>query len=279
MKLLILFIITSCFFITSCKSSGKITKAQAAGLDTITNINQLEAKKIAIYKNAKGEYFLMRYEPDPEDSIEERDTIQLLNSSGGVSNKVFTIVAVNKRCDSENFDGSNRSDAKISVSTSPLQSYGTIRALAATLPDKDLMADSISGSNNLRIPSENRNVRIKKTYLYAYSRQTDEDFHVIIGTTKKPTASTRYFNVEISGLPPSGTQSFSLLKAARDSFRTKATEDLCKSGYFFYVNPLKIEVSGSLFFDKQHHNDLIGPAAARPPDAWEIHPVTSLIFK
>lgn len=279
MKLLILFISIACFFFSSCKSSGKISKAQAAGLDTINDINQLETKKKAIYKNAKGEHFLMRYEPDPEDSIEERDTIRLLNSSGGVSNKVFTIVAINKRCDSENFDGSNRSDAKISVSSSPMRSYSTIRALAATLPDKDLMADSISGTNSPRIPSENRNVRIKKAYLYAYSRQTDEDFHVIIGTTKKPIASTRYFNVEISGLPPSGAQSFSLLKAARDSFRTKATEDLCKSGYFFYVNPLKIEVSGSLFFDKQHHNGLIGPEEARPPDAWEIHPVTSLIFK
>lgn len=278
MKLIILFTTVTCIFILSCKSSGKISKAQAAGLDTITNINQLEIKKKAIYKNAKGEHFLMRYEPDP-DSTEESDTIQLINSGGGVANKSFKVVVINKRCDSDNFDGSNRKDAKISISPASLQSYFTIRSLASTLPDKNLMADSITGTNSPRIPSENRNVRIKKTYLYAYSRQTDEDFHVIIGTTKKQTSTTRFFNVEISGLPPADHPAFDILKATRDSFFSNATEDLCTPGYFFYVNPLKIEVSGSLFFDKQHHNGKIGPASARPPDAWEIHPVTSLIFK
>ena len=278
MKLLILFITVACLFILSCRSSGKISKAQAAGLDTITNINQLKTKKNAIYKNAKGEHFLMRYEPDP-DSTEENDTIQLINSSGGVISKSFKAVAINKRCDSDNFDGTNRKDAKISISLASLQSYFTIRSLASTLPDKNLMADSITSTSDPRIPSEDRNVRVKKTYLYAYSRQTDEDFHVIIGTTKTQTSTTRFFNVEISGLPPANHPSFTILKAARDSFFSKATEDLCTSGYFFYVNPLKIEVSGSLFFDKQHHNGKIGPESARPPDAWEIHPVTSLIFK
>ena len=47
----------------------------------------------------------------------------------------------------------------------------------------------------------------------------------------------------------------------------------------FFEQPLKIEVKGSLFYDKQHHNGLIGPAAARPPDAWEIHPVTGMNYK
>jgi hypothetical protein len=278
MKLLILLIVAA-IFVTSCRSSSRISKTEAAGLDTITNINQLETKKKAIYKNAKGEHRLMRYEPDPKDSTEENDSLRLINSGGGANIRSFIVLAVNKRCDSDNFDGSNRADAKISISPSTLQSYSTIRSLAGTLPGKDLMVDSISGTNMPRIPSENRNVTIKKAYLYAYSRQTDEDFHVIIGTTKKASATTRYFNVEISGLPPAGHPSFDILNAVRNAFFLEATDNLCASGYFFYINPLKIEVSGSLFFDRQHANGLIGPASARPPDAWEIHPVTSLVFK
>lgn len=277
MKNSFILVIAACFF-ASCKGPHKISRTEAAGLDTITNINLLESKKKAVYKTEKGEYFIMRYEPDPRDSTEESDTIRVMNN-GGASNKLFTVIVINKRCDSDNFDGSNRADAKISISSAGLETFNTLRSFINTLPDKDLMADSITGSNSPRIKSEERNVRIKKTYLYAYSRQTDEDFHVIIGTTKNPTASTKYFNVEVSGLPPANHASFSVLKSVRDSFLSKASQNLCTSGYFFYNNPLRIEVSGSLFFDKQHHNGLIGPAAARPPDAWEIHPLISLIFK
>lgn len=262
----------------SCKSSYKISKAKAAGLDTITNINLLEAKKRAIYKNEKGELFIMRYEQDPEDSTEEIDTMRQV-PGGGTRSKGFTFIAFNGRCDSENFDGSNRKKAKISISPANTETFNTLTAFINTLQDADQMAAAIPGNNSLRIPAEDRNVRIKKAYLYCYSRQTDEDFHVIIGNTKTPSATTKYFNVEISGLPPSGDASYPLLQAARASFYTKASQQLCSSGYYFFENPLRIELRGSIFFDKQHHHGVIGPAQARPPTAWEIHPVTLLIFK
>ncbi len=277
MKLFILLVITTAVS-ASCSSPHRTTKAEAATLDTITNINVLKSKGKAIYKNKEGETYIMRYEPDPEDSTEGVQTIAPA-PKGGSSDSPPAAAETNKRCDSDTFDGSYREGAKTSLSPAALENFRTLRAFVNTLPGKDLMADSITGSNSPRIASEERNVRIKKAYLYAYSRQADEDFHVIIGTSKKPTASTKYFNVEVSGPPPADDSSFLTLKAARDSFLTKAAQNLCSSGYFFYENPLQVEVSGSIFFDKQHNGGAIGPASARPADAWEIHPVSSFIYK
>ena len=278
MKLLILYFLGMTILFTSCSSGNRIRKKDAIGLDTITNINLLPIKKRAIFKNERGEMFIMRYEPDPRDSLQENDTV-MTGSVSGKRRAPLNIIAANARCDSEVFDGSNRKDAKISISAQEEEKFSTLRALVGSLPNANDMAAAIPGSNSPRIPEEDRNVKIKKTYLYAYSRQTDEDFHVIIGSTKKLSPTTIYFNVEISGLPPNGHASFTKLENARASFLTKASQQLCSSGYFFFEQPLKIEVKGSLFYDKQHHNGLIGPAAARPPDAWEIHPVTGMSYK
>jgi len=280
MKLFILFIAVACILFKSCRSTGKVTKRKAGGLDTITNINDLPEKQRAVYKNKNNEYYIMRYEPDTRDSTEEEenDTIQLTSNRGGQLFKTINIIAVNKRCDSDNFDGSNRKGAKLSVSSSGLETFATLTSLISSLANANDMAAAISGSNAPRITEEDRNVRVKKTWLYAYSRQTDEDFHVIVGNTKNPRATTKYFNIEISGLPPAGAATFNDILSSRNSFLTKATENLCKSGYFFYEKPLRVDVTGSLFYDKQHHGDDIGPGSARPPDAWEIHPVTKLRF-
>ncbi len=278
MRYYLFFILSVCLIATSCNSGHKISRRQAAGLDTITSLNSLEVKGKAIYKNNKNEHFLMYYEPDPRDSIPDNDTTEL-SRGGGNHTARFNLITANERCESDNFDGSNRKAAKISISPADMESFSTLRSLINSLEDADIMAASIQGSNSLRIPEEDRNVWVKKAYLYCYSRQTDEDFHVIIGTTKKQTASTKFFNVEISGLPPADAISFDLLHAARDSFFEEATENLCSSGYYCYTTPLKIEVKGSLFYDKQHHNGLHGTGTKRPADAWEIHPVTFLRYK
>ena len=278
MKPIPIFLICAILVSASCNNSNKIPKRQAAGLDTITNINNLESKKKAIYKNEKNELFIMYYEPDPGDSIEENDTTQL-TKGGGNHNASFKVISANERCESDNFDGSNRSEAKISISPAGMESFNTLTTLVNSLEDAEVVAAAIPNSNSLRIPDEDRNVWVKKAWLYCYSRQTDEDFHVIIGNTRTQTASTKFFNVEISGLPPSGSASLHLLQAARDSFFRKATENLCSSGYFCYASPVKIEVKGSLFYDKQHHHGLHGTGTKSPPNAWEIHPVTFLNYK
>ncbi len=266
------------FIAASCKSVNKISKRQAASLDTITNLNSLESKKQAIYKKGEGKNYVMYYEPDPRDSVPDNDTTQLTRG-GGDNIATFRVIAANERCESDNFDGSNRRVAKISISPAGMESFSILRSLINSLEDAEVMAAAIQGTSSLRIAEEDRNVWVKKAYLYCYSRQTDEDFHVIIGTTRKQTASTKFFNVEISGLPPADDASFDLLNTARNSFFEEATENLCSTGYYCYATPLKIEVKGSLFYDKQHHNGLHGTGTKRPADAWEIHPVTFLRYK
>lgn len=278
MKYLAILIVCCSLIAASCKNLSKISRKQIATLDTITDLNNLEPKQQAIYKQKDGKSHVMYYEPDPRDSIADNDTTQF-NRGGGDSYNTLQVMAANERCESDNFDGSNRRVAKITISPAGMESFNTLRALINSLEDADVMAASISGSNSLRIPAEDRNVWVKKAYLYCYSRQTDEDFHVIIGTTKKHTATTKFFNVEISGLPPAGDASFTLLNEARNDFFEEATENLCSSGYYCYATPLKIEVKGSLFYDKQHHNGLHGTGTKRPDDAWEIHPVTFLKYK
>lgn len=285
MRTLILILLCACCF-ASCKSTGKISRSKAAGLDTITDVNLLESKKRAIYQNKKGERFIMRYEPDPGDSAEQKNdtlprvaTRNIKTSSLTAGRIIFIVKPANGRCDSEYFDGSYRKEVKLSKSNSSLQTYATLSSFKNTLQDDAYMASSISHSTTPRIPEENRYVKIKKAYLYCYSKQTDEDFHVIIGTTKNPSATTKYFNVEISGLPPDAYPAFADIQAARNSFLTKADSHLCSSGYYFFETPLKVEIKGSLFFDKQHYKDAIGPVSARPTSAWEIHPVTYLLFK
>lgn len=278
MKYFIFFIVCSALLFTSCKPGNRISKKEANGLDTITNINNLESKGKAIYKNKKDELFVMYYEPDPRDSVLSADTIRL-TGNGGHQNSSFVVIDANDRCDSEIFDGSNRKSTKISISNAEMETFSTLKSLISSLEEASIVAAAITGTASLRIPEEDRNVWIKKAYLYCYSRQTDEDFHVIIGTSKKQTATTKFFNIEISGLPPTDSASFALLKTARDNFFEKTTRNVCSSGYYCYEEPLKIEVKGSLFYDKQHHNGLHGTGTKRPADAWEIHPVTFIVYK
>src|SRR5258705_5657499 len=175
MKPIPIFLICAILVSASCNNSNKIPKRQAAGLDTITNINNLESKKKAIYKNEKNELFIMYYEPDPGDSIEENDTTQL-TKGGGNHNASFKVISANERCESDNFDGSNRSEAKISISPAGMESFNTLTTLVNSLEDAEVVAAAIPNSNSLRIPDEDRNVWVKKAWLYCYSRQTDEDF-------------------------------------------------------------------------------------------------------
>ena len=285
MRYLVLILLCA-YCIASCRSTGKISRSKAAGLDTITDMNLLESKKRAIYQNKKGEQFIMHYEPDPGDSAEQKkDTLPLAvtryRKTVGVAAEriVVTLKPVNKRCDSEYFDGSYRKEQKLSESHSSLQQYATITSLKNTLQADAFMATIITTSSAPRTAEEDRYVRVKTAYLYCYSKQTDEDFHVIIGNTKTASATTKYFNVEISGLPPDASPAFADIQAARSSFLAIADTHLCSSGYYFFETPLKIELKGSLFFDKEHFGDDIGPASARPTSAWEIHPVTYLRFK
>ena len=119
-----------------------------------------------------------------------------------------------------------------------------------------------------------------RAFLYAASREDDNDFHLIVG--RDPDLEPMYMTMEISGLPPQDSGHFSRLGAAREAYKEFFGEDLPGASYDFYDPPIPVEVEGSLFFDMSHSSgSRPGPASLRPhiPTIWEIHPMTNIVFE
>jgi len=192
----------------------------------------------------------------------------------------------NGPCDSEDFDGKDRKASKIAPATEADEEFETLADFIATLaPDSDMGSHHPAidtGASSKRVTEEKRNVHVKNAWIFAFTREGDEDYHVIIGTTDDPTTAT-YFNAEVSGLPPASGAGFSSIKDARDSFQSFFGLDQCADSPYtdFTANPVPIEVTGSAFFDEFHFKGQgpIGPSFARSQSYWEIHPITKLVFK
>lgn len=183
----------------------------------------------------------------------------------------------------ETFRGTSRKAAKLSIADAQVDEFEDITDLIETLPAEEDMTsheppiktDATSG----RVVEESRNVRIR-AFLYAASREDDNDYHLIIG--RDPDLDPMYMTVEISGLPSQDSEHFSRLKAAREAYREFFGDDLPGASYDFYDPPIPVEIEGSLFFDMSHSSgSRPGPASLRPdiPTIWELHPVTDILFE
>jgi hypothetical protein len=137
-----------------------------------------------------------------------------------------------------------------------------------------------TGADSGRVAEEERNVRLK-AFLYAASREADNDFHLILGRDAAEEPHV-YMTAEVSGLPPHASASFATLDGARQSFKDFFGNDLPGTTYDFYDPPIPVEVEGSLFFDMSHANGQgPGPASLRAdiPTIWEIHPISKITFE
>ena len=137
-----------------------------------------------------------------------------------------------------------------------------------------------TSANSNRVNEEKRNVKVS-AFLYAASRENDNDFHLIVGRDPNETAKM-FMTMEISGLPPAGSQFFAQLKSARDAYKNFFGNNLPGLGYDFYNPPISITIEGSLFFDMSHATgSRPGPSALKPfmPVVWEVHPVTRIDFE
>jgi hypothetical protein len=244
-------------------------------LPTITKLDQLQTGQSANFQAPNGKIYIVTAEPqEGENEMENVDTIA---------------AAANPPCDSDKFDGKDRKKAKLSVASPTPEDFDDLADLIASpLPTDEAMGDDHvpaipTGQTSARGAEEKRNVHIETAWLYTFAREGDEDYHVIIGTTSdRQTAD--FFNVEISGRPANSAASFQTLKAVRQEFKDFfGLNDACSGGYAaaFKDDPVEIELTGSLFFDKFHYagNATIGPSWARPTSYWEIHPVTGIVFK
>src|SRR5918995_4756268 len=183
----------------------------------------------------------------------------------------------------DTFRGNARKAAKLTIADAGVEAFEDIKDLIETLPTEEAMishqppitTDAASG----RVDEENRNVHVR-AFLYAASREDDNDFHLIVG--RAPDRDPMYMTIELSGLPPEDSEHFPRLKAARDAYTEFFGGDLPGASYAFYDPPIPVEVEGSLFFDMNHSSgSRPGPAILRPhmPTIWEIHPITNIVFE
>ena len=189
---------------------------------------------------------------------------------------------------SDNFAGTARKAAKLSISKAKIENFNDLKDLIASLvPDAKMIARkpriSTAATSN-RVKEEERNVHVT-AFMYAASREADNDFHLIIGRDPN-SAPEVYMTMELSGLPVAGAPSFMQLNAARDAFKrffeANAGGALPGLTYDFYQPPIPVEIEGSLFFDMTHATGPHpGPPSlkSRMPVIWEVHPITKIVLK
>ena len=184
----------------------------------------------------------------------------------------------------DSFRGTARKSAKCSISAADTEKFDDLREFIGTLPSIATMVRHrppiTKDARSRRVPKEDRNASIR-AFLYAASREDDNDYHLIVGSdpnTREPVCMT----MEISGLPPRRSRHHTRLKAARDDYKAFFGADLPGTSYDFYDPPIPIEVAGSLFFDISHRRGTRpGPSRLRPfmPTIWELHPISAIVFE
>jgi len=184
----------------------------------------------------------------------------------------------------DGFKGKARKAAKLSIAKATTEKFGDLKDLIASLvADKKMKKRKppiTTAEDSNRVAEEKRNVRVR-AFLYAASREEDNDFHLIIGRSPK-VKEPMYMTMEISGLPSSNSNSFAKLKAARTAYKDFFGSALPGFNYKYYKTPVPLEIEGSLFFDMSHATgSKPGPKTLRPnmPTIWEVHPVTDIVLE
>jgi len=208
---------------------------------------------------------------------------KLLQTKAAVS---ATALAAAKRTapTGDNYAGTDRKAAKLSKATGPVKEFADLKDLIESLPQESVMANHkpkiATGPTSGRVKEEQHNVRVK-AFLYASSKEADNDFHMIIGRDPNQTPEM-YMTMEMSGLPPKNDPKldFADLNNARNSFKSFfGAANLPQAHYDFYHPAIPVEVEGSLFWDATHSTgQRPGPQSlkSRMPVIWEVHPVTSI---
>jgi hypothetical protein len=180
----------------------------------------------------------------------------------------------------DDFAGTARKIAKLSIATAAIENFTDVAALIATLPSVATMVKLKipTTADSDRVAQEKRNIHVT-AFLYAASREADNDFHLIIG--RDPAAGQEmYMTMELSGLPASGSAAFPALNAARTAYKSFfGAAKLPGAGYNFYQPPIPVVIDGSLFFDATHSTGQApGPPSlkSRMPTIWEVHPISNI---
>jgi hypothetical protein len=234
-------------------------------------------------KGARSSYRVLR--TTEVDSYEKTGAAQgfatALQGQKAPSSAAITAAARRPPSAGDAFNGKDRKAAKLSIGTGKTETFNDLSKLIATLPAHDVMAKLKIplGSNSGRVKQEQRNVRVTG-FLYAASREADNDFHLIVGRNPKAAGPAMYMTMEVSGLPLAGSPAFAALNTARTAYKKFFGNKLPLAGYDYYsTNPIPVVIEGSLFWDATHATGQApGPPSLKPhmPTIWEVHPVTSI---
>ena len=248
-------------------ASAKHKSVTVAFQDTVTNLSLL--KKKAVYKAPNGKTYNVSFEADEQTRVTKMKTVTRRNARGVTRRSAVA----NAACDNNNkFDGSYRKTAKLSIAGHNASSTSLTKLINRLVAMNNAAIPVTSSSP--RIVIEDSVVTLLSVYLYAVARETDEDYHIIVGTSANP-ATAKFFNIECSGLPPTNSPVYNKMKSARDKVVAfLGGMERCSSGYVKFNDHPKVKIIGSLFYDKQHANDIPGPATSKPKTAWELHPIT-----
>lgn len=265
--------------LTGAKTSAPLdlTRAGMPALDTILNDK-------TTFRPKKGGPTYRILKTTQVDTYETSPAAIALASvlQGKKAPKPSAIVAAAKKPSSkgDNFAGTARKAAKLSITAAATEKFTDVAKLVATLP-------SVASMVKLKIPTtatsdrvaqEKRNVHVT-AFLFAASRESDNDFHLIVGRDPNAGLET-YMTMELSGLPPKTSPSFPALSAARAAYKKFfGAKNLPGSGYDFYQPPIPVQIDGSLFFDATHSTGQApGPPSlkSRMPTIWEVHPISEI---
>lgn len=179
---------------------------------------------------------------------------------------------------SDAFAGSARAAAKTSYASVSYGTYSSINAMRAVLQTDTYMKGLGITNSSPRVSDENRNRNISTSYLYAIARESDNDFHMIIGDGNS--AAANLLNCEASGNPASSQSSYAAINGVRSYLKSYFGKDFCgTSGYTKFSPAIHVSLlKGSLFFDIDHAAGTVGPLGLRPNTAWEMHPIHDIAF-
>lgn len=178
------------------------------------------------------------------------------------------------------FAGTDRRDPKTSVAIGGLKSFSSIATLRSSFPTDNFMKGLgiTRAPDSARTPEEQYNVSVEG-YIYAASKERDNDFHLIVGD-KDCAAGDCFINVEVSGLPQDPADpSYPTLAAVRTKFLAYFASQQPSRDYKKFNPPIAVTLTGSVFFDVDHPGGAVGPAGFKPNSAWEIHPLTDIAFE
>lgn len=200
----------------------------------------------------------------------------------------------------DGYGGKDRMAAKLFVSNAAIEEFKDVADLIYSLPSIEEMVSHkpkiTIGPDSKRVAEENRNVRVH-AFLYAASREKDNDYHLILG--RDPNAvPPMYLTMEISGLPDTSNEHYgesglpdpsdptykkivNKLTQARNAYKDFFGTALPGLGYDRYP-ALPVVIEGALFFDMTHSSgQRPGPQNLRinMPTIWEVHPITKIVFE